>query len=173
MRLWTFLTLGIVFLCRAVWAGESVLYSITDKSITVLATNRASRMGSPVAESRTDVFAFDPETGKKRLVFSDANADFLISGERGDIIVGGKKMFAFAVDRQSYANQSGPGALYELSTDGSNKLRKVFDIERGATGSNFRTVFANASGSKIGNINIIGGKTDLSLPGGGGGKHAR
>jgi hypothetical protein len=35
-----------------------------------------------------------------------------------------------AVDRQDAGNDPrSPGALYELSTDGSNKLRKVFDMD--------------------------------------------
>jgi hypothetical protein len=161
-----FLALGVVISCRAVWAGESVLYSVTDESITVLATNRASRKGYPVAETKTDIFALDPESGKKRLVFSDANTDFVLlqGGPLGrSIIAGGTRIFAFAVDRQTLANDPrSPGALYELSTDGSNKVRKVFDIERGS-GSNFRNLFANASGSKIGNIDIVAGKTYLYI----------
>ena len=151
MKPWMLLVCWIALLAPASWAGESVLYSISDKSVLYPATNRPVSVSIP--EYKTDIFAMDSETGKKRLVFSDANADFLISGEGGDIIAGGRRMFAFAVDRQSYANQSGPGALYELSTDGSNKMRKVFDIERGTARSNFRNMFANASGSKIGNIN--------------------
>jgi hypothetical protein len=155
----------VAFLVPAAWAGESVLYSISDKSVLYPATNRPVSVS--VLEYKTDIFAADPETGSKRLVFSDANADFLLlqGGMLGRAIIpGGRKIFAFAIDRQNYANDpSSPGALYELSTDGSNKLRKVFEIERGAAGSNFRNAFANPSGSKIGNLNIIGGKTYLSI----------
>jgi hypothetical protein len=96
MRQWTLLALGIVFLWPAVWAGESIPYSITNKSTTVLATNRTSRIGYPVVEPKTDIFAIDPDIGKKRLTFSDANAAFLLlpwkSG--GEIVTGGGRIFA-------------------------------------------------------------------------------
>src|ERR1700747_3160072 len=92
---------GIVFLAPAVWAGESVLYSITDHSVLYPATNRTVSISVP--ESKTEIFAIDPETGKKRLVFSDGNARFLLvpsASGRGGIVAAGRRIFAVAVDRQ-------------------------------------------------------------------------
>jgi hypothetical protein len=138
----------IASLCPAVWAGDSVLYSITDKSVVVVATNRASKSEYAVPESKTDIFAIDPETGKKRLVFSDANAGFVLlqpGNGRGGIVAGGGRIFAFAMDRQDSANdRHSAGAIYELSTDGSGKTRRIFDLD------NFANLFVNPSGSKIG-----------------------
>jgi hypothetical protein len=146
-----------VLLAQAAWAGESVLYSMTENSIQYPATNRPVRVLIP--ESKTEIFAIDPETGGKRLIFSDGNATFMLvptSGGRGGIVAGGGRIFAVAVDRQSVANgpHSAP-AIYELSIDGSNKARKVFDID------NFGNLFVNSSGAKVGYM--PGDSTDTHL----------
>ncbi|MGA3093656.1 MAG: hypothetical protein ABSD75_34165 [Terriglobales bacterium] len=137
---------GIVFLAPALWAGESVLYSVTEQSVAYPATNRPVAVS--VAEDKTDVFAIDPETGKKRLVFSDANAEFMIMpGGRTPpgIVAAGRRIFSVAVDRQAWANgRQSMMAVYELSTDGSGKARKVFEVD------NFSNLFVSPSGSKIG-----------------------
>ena len=116
----------IVFLAPAAWAGESVLYSVTEQSVAYPATNRPVRV--PVAEDKTDVFAIDPETGKKQLVFSDGNAEFMLlpggRSPRGMVAAGGR-IFSVAVDRQAWANGQGRTAVYELSTDGSQQTRTL------------------------------------------------
>jgi hypothetical protein len=137
----------IVFLAPAFWAGESVLYSVTDNSVSYPATNRPVKVSIP--ESKTDIVAIDPETGGKRLVFSDANATFLLlpggTLGTGGIVAAGERIFAVAADRQDTANDlHSAAAVYELSTDGSGKARKIFDID------NFANLFVNPSGSKIG-----------------------
>jgi hypothetical protein len=160
MRRWRLLVCWIVFLAPAVWASESVLYSITDESIVALATNRASRVGFPVAESRTDIFAIDPETGKKRLVFSDANAGFLLLAGKGVayIVSGGTSIFALAAERQDYANDPHCArAVYELSTDGSGKAHKIFDLD------NFANLFVNPFGSEIGYMPGDSSETHLAI----------
>jgi WD40 repeat protein len=135
---------GIVFLAPAVWAGESVLYSVTERSVAYPATNRPVKVS--VAEDKTDVFAIDPETGKTRLVFSDANAEFMLlpggRTQRGMVAAGGR-IFSVAVDRQGWANNGGRKSVYELSTDGSGKARRVFNIE------SYGDLFVNPSGEKI------------------------
>ena len=129
-------TCWIAFLAPAVWAGESVLYSITDQSVIYPATNRLVRVS--IAEYKTDIFAVDPETGKQRKLFSDANAEFVLSAGgtlQGGIVAAGGRIFSMAVDRQARANdQRGTQAIYELSTDGSGKARKILDIEGEAQG---------------------------------------
>jgi hypothetical protein len=54
----------IVFLAPLVGAGESVLYSVTERSILYPATNRPVKASTE--EDKTEGFAIDPETGKKR-----------------------------------------------------------------------------------------------------------
>jgi hypothetical protein len=135
----------IAFLAPTVRASEFVLYSVTDQSIVYPATNRPVRVS--VAEDKTDVFAIDPETGKKRLVFSDASAELmLLPGGRTPqgLVAARGRIFSVAVDRQSWANGQGRRAVYELSTDGSGKARKVFDIE------SYGNLFVSPSGEKIG-----------------------
>ena len=135
----------VALIAPAVWAGESVLYSVTENTVLYPATNRPVPVS--VTESKTEIFALDLETGKKRLVFSDGNARLQLSAFRGgkSIIAGGRRIFAVGVDRQDLANDPRTaGALYELSTDGSGSVRKVFAID------NFSSPFVSPSGSKIG-----------------------
>ena len=135
----------ILFVAPTVWAGESVLYSVTENSVVYPARNRPVPVS--ITESKTEIFALDLETGKKRLVFSDGKARLQLSALRGgkSIVVAGRRIFAVAVDRQDLANDPRTaGALYELSTDGSGGVRKVFAID------NFSSLFVSPSGSKIG-----------------------
>jgi hypothetical protein len=135
----------VALIAPAVWAGESVLYSVTENTVLYPATNRPVPVS--VTESKTEIFALDLETGKKRLVFSDGNARLQLSAFRGgkSIVAAGRRIFAVGVDRQDLANDPRTaGALYELSTDGSGSVRKVFAID------NFSSPFVSPSGSKIG-----------------------
>ena len=138
----------IAFLTSSkVWGGESVLFSVTQKGITVSATNRASKEGLPVDETKTEIFAINLETGTKRLVFSDEKSNIVLlpeGGARAGIVTGGGKVFAVAMDRQEVANAHGTSAVYELSTDGSGRSRKIFEVD------NFAHLFVNPSGSEIG-----------------------
>lgn len=167
MKARTLVACGIVFLAPAVWAGESVLYSITDQSIMYPATNQLVSVSIP--EYRTDIVAIDPETGKKRLVFSDANAEFMLlpggtTLQRGGIAAARARIFALAADRQAKANgRHEPDAVYELSTDGSGKARKMFAIEDEAQNPNFGNLFVSPSGSQIAHTHYIGGKTYLFI----------
>src|SRR5581483_742207 len=69
------------------------------------------------------------------------------------------KIFARAMGRNQYSN---PGAVYELSVDGSGRARKIFDVENEPNmTSNFSNLFVNHSGSKIGHLNTLGGKSYL------------
>jgi len=156
----------IAFLSPAVRGGESVLYSITDQSVAYPATNRPVK--ASIAEYKTEIFAVNPETGSKRLAFSDANAGFLLlpgGALKGGIVAAGASIFAVAADRQAWANEHHePDAVYQLSTDGSGKARRIFDLE-GEAGArrNFSHLFVNPSGSKIGHLNYLSGKTYLLI----------
>ena len=76
MKRWISLLCGLLCVAPASQASESVLYWVTDQSIAHRVTNRLVRASA--TEDKTDIFAIDPETGKKRLVFSDANAEFML-----------------------------------------------------------------------------------------------
>jgi hypothetical protein len=138
-------------------SGQSVLYSVTTSEVG---------SGIPVYKSqvfKTEVFAVDPETGKQRLIFSDANSPFfLLRG--GDIVAAGGKIFAegiLAVQNLAHTpvfNPSGSAAIYELSSDGSGQARQVLDMGSAEQRANFRSLFFNSSGTKFGNINYVAGK---------------
>lgn len=142
-------------------AGQSVLYSIT--------TSEAHSV-IPVTKTqvfKTEIFAVDPDTGKQRLIFSDANAPFFLlpGGLRGGIVAAGGRIFAEGIEPvQSAAgtprfDPGAPAALYELATDGSGQARKLFDMRRGEQGANCTNLaFFNSSGSEFGGISNIGGK---------------
>lgn len=146
MKRWMSLLCGLLCVAPALQASESVLYWVTDQSIVYPVTNRLVKAST--TEGKTDIFAIDPETGKKRLVFSDANAEFmLLPGGRfpRGIVAAGGRIFSVAIDRRAWANNvGGQQAVYELSTDESGKARKVFDI------GNFSNLFVSPSGSEIG-----------------------
>jgi hypothetical protein len=121
--------------------------------------------------AKTEIFAVEPQTGKTRLVFSDADAAFLLlpaypgSGEQQVMAAAGQRVFARGFERRIYTGgwATFPAAIYELSTDGSNRARKLFDIEGENGSSNFRNLFVSPSGAKIGYLNHLGGKWHLFL----------
>jgi len=146
MRRSALAALWLAFLCPACWAGETVLYSVTDQSVMVAATNRPVSVSMP--EPKTEIFAMNPETGEKRLVFSDANARiflFRADSGRAGIVAAGGRIFAVAGDRQDFANDpQSARAIYELSSDGTGKARRIFGLD------NFANLFVNPAGSKVG-----------------------
>jgi hypothetical protein len=141
----------------------SMAASAADKLVYSVTTGQEGRW--PRIE-KTDVFLLGPQGGQPRVVFSDAGADFLLmtSGERLTAAAGGR-VFAVGVNRNNYQNgfPHFPAAVYELSTDGSNHARKIFDIEGEYGSTNFRDLFVSPSGSKIGHINSLGGKWTINL----------
>jgi hypothetical protein len=144
-----------IFLSTAALGAEKLVYSVT--------TGQPGRW--PRIEE-TRIFAVDPHGGQPRLVFSDAGADVLLmtSGERMTA-TGGGRVFALGVARRNYQNgfPHFPAAVYELSTDGSNHARKIFDVKGENGTTNFRDLFVSPSGFKIGHINNLGGKWNIIL----------
>jgi hypothetical protein len=137
------------------------LYSITTSE---------AHSGIPVIKTqlfKTEIFAVDPETGKQRLVFLDANAPFVLmpgGGLTGGIVAAGGRIFAEGIEPTHTAagtpafDPGRPAAIYELSTDGSGKARKISDITRGGQRVNCGIQFLNSSGSEIGGVNYFDGK---------------
>ena len=74
----------IAFLAPEARARESVVYAIGE-----------AQTGASVSKTqvfKTEIFAVDPETGKQRLVFSDANTPFFLL--TGAIVSTGGRIFA-------------------------------------------------------------------------------
>jgi len=117
----------------------------------------------------TEVYSIDPLSKKTEILFSDKDAQVRLlpkggmGGYPADVLVtGGRRVFSHAGDtggkrELGYNNAS----IYEISTDGSNKTRKVLDILGGAKpGVYFQRrvseIFASPDGEKIGYINYSG-----------------
>ena len=158
MNRWILILWCVVFLGSYSQAGDSLLYCV-----------RTSEIKASQVPSKTDIFAVDPETGKQRLVFSDAHSEFLLlpgSDAQIDVLAGGPRIFSRAMDRKLYAKDPAfsPAALYELSANGSGKARKIFDIPiEDGMGSNVRMLFVSPTGAKIGYIRTSQGKQYLFL----------
>jgi hypothetical protein len=158
---WLIVWLAVVSLAAQAGSGQVLLYSLST--------------GDPTPSPRiakTEVFAVDVQTGNRRVVFSDAGLDWLLlpaypgGGERQTMVAAGSRVFARGLPRNSYRGgwPTFPAALYELKIDGSNQGRKIFDIEGNLeTGSNFRNLFAEPSGARIGYLNYENGKLYLYL----------
>lgn len=165
MLIWFCAALAAALGCRAqskpvASAGEILVYAVS-----IGETGRYPRL------ERTEIFAVDPQAGKSRLIFSDAGLDFLLlpaytgSGEERLMASAGGRIFARGFERKLYTGgwPTFPAGVYELSTDGSNRARKLFDVEGENGSSNFRNLFLSPSGAKIGHINYLGAKPYLFL----------
>jgi hypothetical protein len=150
-------SLGFCLICVALLftpstrAGESVVYSITTRD-----------PNSHLPIEKTEIFAIDLETGKRRTLFSDdLTAGFLLlpSGKmKGEIATADGRLFSVGIELSrdpagGYSFQ-GPEAIYELSTDGSGSKRKVLGVDP----SKMRGWFLNATGARIGHIEQADGK---------------
>jgi hypothetical protein len=142
-------------------SGQSLLYSVT--------TSEANS-GIPFYKTqvfKTEIFAVDPQTGKQRLIFSDANFPFFLlpgGGMQGGIVAAGGKIFAEGIlpvetlAHTPHFDPGAPAAIYELATDGSGQVRKVFDMGSAEQRVNIGSLFFNYSGTEFGNINYVAGK---------------
>jgi hypothetical protein len=101
-----------------VLAGDWLVYAVTSK-------------GQAFMAEKTEIFAVDPDSGKRAPIFSDEHAPIRIVEQlyvfHWPVIAGGR-LFAHAVERGRVPPHPGNGALYELRTDGSNGARKIADI---------------------------------------------
>ena len=142
-------------------AGQTLLYSLSTGDPKM-----------PPRIAKTEIFAVDTQTGKQRVVFSDAGLDWLLlpaypgGGERQTMVTAGDRVFARGLPRTSYTGgwPTFPAALYELKIDGSNQGRKIFEIEGNfETGSNFRNLFTDPAGARAGYLTYENGKLYLYL----------
>lgn len=158
---WLIVWLAAVPLAALAVADQALLYSLST--------------GNPTTFPRiakTEIFAVDVQTGNRRVVFSDVGLDWLLlpaypgGGERQTMVAAGGRIFARGLPRNSYTGgwPTFPAALYELKIDGSNQGRKIFDIEGNLEmGSNFRSLFADSAGARIGYLTYQDGKPYLYL----------
>ncbi|MGO9211628.1 MAG: hypothetical protein ACLPXM_17860 [Terriglobales bacterium] len=148
----------VAFLAQAARASESLVYAVS-----------TGETKPSQALPKTEIFIVDSESGKQRLVFSDADTELLLlpgSDVQSDIVAAGGRIFSRGVERKLYTNgrSDSPAAVFELPTSRSGKARKIFDIENEVPmGSNFRNLFISPTGAKIGYMKVINGKPYLFL----------
>ena len=150
--------LCVVFLAQAACAGESLVYAV-----------RTAETKAAQALSKTEIFSVDADSGKRKLIFSDANSQILLlpgSDVQSDIVAAGGRIFSRGVERKLYGSQRSdyPAAIFQLPASPAGKLRKIFDIENeSGMGSNFRNLFISPTGTKIGYMKVCAGKPYLFL----------
>ena len=154
----TLLLLCVAFLAQAARAGESLVYAV-----------RSAETKTAQPFSKTEIFAVDAESGKRKLIFSDAKSEIVLlpgSDVQADIVAAGGRIFSRGVERKLYNSQRSdyPAAIFQLPAGPTGKLRRIFDIENeNGMGSNFRTLFISPTGLKIGYMKICAGKPYLFL----------
>lgn len=105
-------------------AAERLLYSVGHEE------------GRGPGFTRTEIFALDPATGRRELVFTDAGLPVVLlpdrpSGIRSWVMgAAGNAVLARAAERRAFPGgwAESPAGIYELSTDGTNRARKVTDV---------------------------------------------
>lgn len=141
--------LSLLLSSADLWAGEMLLYAIRYESPERIPDIFYTR-----------VFALDPATKESTLIFSDRDTPIRLMNRRGEpgypgevVAAGGGRIFAHAVERtlnpgRWYHHQA--AAVYELSADGANTVRKVLAV-RGQHA--LAELFVSPAGDKIGYIN--------------------
>lgn len=137
-------------ICQEAWAGEKLLCAAIYK-------------GSDYTAAKTDIFSVDLETGEKRIVFSDEKTPIALRQHLYVFhfpVVGGRKLFAHAIERGGQAPFPGNGSLYEIYADGSNLFRRVAPV---SGVESLGDIFANSTGTRIGYINRMHRKQYLFI----------
>jgi hypothetical protein len=125
---------------------------------------------------KTDIMTISVENGERKVVFSDEHSDIVLLPPHNSyvnevMVTASGHLFARGISRSRYPGGLYEGScwrgcstrasIYELTVDGSNKYRKLFDIEGEQHLNDVRRLFANELGTKIGYVNMIGEETYL------------
>jgi hypothetical protein len=116
-----------------VYGVKTVVYSMSDYD--------ANQQNIPLyqyVDQHTDIFSYSLEQQATKLIFSDKSLPVFIVNTSGggetaihDIVAvdpGSGMMVARMMPREKYTAYEDAGALYELSTDGTNQYKKLFDF---------------------------------------------
>ncbi len=136
---------GLAAFTPGAWAGEKLIYAVVYK-------------GSDFLAVKTEIRSIDPETGEKRLIFSDEKTSIILLQHLYVFhfpVVGGHKLFVHAGDRGKSVAFPGNASLYELSADGSNLFRRITSV---LGEESLGDIFVNSAGTGIGYINRMNQK---------------
>ncbi len=134
-------------------AGERLVYSVAQED--------AGRFPRLV---KTEIFAVELDGGNKTLLFSDAGTTIILlpvrraGGIPEQVMVSASgRVFARGVERSRYPGgwYDKPASIYELTINGTNAFRKVFDIQGE---QDLRNLFVDSAATKVGYLNMIGAK---------------
>ena len=150
--------LCLILFSPDLWAGEKLLYAIRYESL--------QRYPDIV---NTKIYSLDSERRESRLIFSDEKTGVMLlpkrgmAGHPGEVLVSSRnRIFAYAVEKSHNPGRGyrSKASIYELSSDGSNNFRKIFDVEGEQSLSE---IFVNPPGTKIGYINYLNQKTFIFI----------
>lgn len=136
------------------WAGERLLYALRYESI---------KRYPDVVYTRT--YSLDSEGGESRLIFSDEGTHIMIlpkrgmPGHPGEVLVCSQnRIFAHGVERRLNPGRWYPykASIYELSVDGSNRVRKLFDV---MGEQSLSEICVSLAGTRIAYINYLDQRT--------------
>lgn len=117
----------------------------------------------------TKIYSLDLNRKVSYPIFSDENSTIMLlpkrgmPGHPGAVLVSSKnRIFAHAVEKRLRPGRWYPykASIYELSADGSHKIRKIFDV---IGEQSLSEIFVNSSGTKIGYINYLDQETFIFI----------
>lgn len=148
----------LVFCISKVEAEEKLLYALRYESL--------QRYPDIVI---TKIYSLDLNRRVGHLIFSDENSTIMLlpkrgmPGHPGEVLVSSKnRIFVHAVEKKLNPGRWYPykASIYELSADGSHKIRKIFDV---IGEQSLSEIFVNSSGTKIGYINYLDQETFIFI----------
>lgn len=117
-----------------VYGVKTVTYSMSDYD-----ANQQKIPLSQYINQHTDIYSYSLADRATNIIFSDKSLPIFILNTSGggetaihDIVVVSPstgKLYARMLPRDRYTSYQDAGALYELSTDGTNSFRKIFDFD--------------------------------------------
>jgi hypothetical protein len=139
----------------------------------LLAVSKRSTL-RPSSAVSTDIYAISITDKQRRIVFSDEKLPILLlpsgTSRMADLMVSaGSRVFARGMERREYpggffeggttAGRDVPVSIYEVTTDGSNRYRKLFDVRGDQALNSNRRLFASGAGTQVGYVNLVNQKT--------------
>ena len=117
-----------------IYGVKTVAYSMSDYD-----ANQQKIPLSQYINQHTDIFSYSLTEHVKNIIFSDSSLPIFILNTSGDgetaihdIVATSPttgKLYARMLPRDQYSSYQDAGALYELSMDGTNSYRKIFDFD--------------------------------------------
>ena len=177
-----FAIVSCLFFCAQAHA-QTLVYSLSSKETAVSQLAHPSTYNIVTASIpeklmkvrgyiKTEIFSVSMADTKRSLVFSDEGPYFEIIPV--GMVVGGGKAYASGIEREWRTGPT-PGvysvrpSVYELTLDGSNRYRKLFEIQQqgefnGDAGVSFAAnLFISPSGTKIGYAGTVKQKVTIFI----------